>query len=150
MRAKSPSIAESFVIAESAGRAHWRVRPRRSRRSGSAFVDTKARRASWSSVSASTPLPVNKAAAFRKSSYPLGFGSGCGGGVRPTDKKSTANIASSKTATNASRSVRAFRSIANGQHDGTTGAVNDLHVQHGPGGRAEEFAQRPPASHLSI
>src|SRR6266404_2194426 len=114
-----------LVIAESVGTEQPRVRPRRNRRSDSEFVDTNARRLSWSSAEAFPTSPVNNAAAFRKSSYPFGFGSGGGGGVLPANKKSAATMASAKMTTSANSSVRTFRGIADGQHVRTTGAVND-------------------------
>src|SRR5689334_1271343 len=107
-----------LVIAESVGTEQPRVRPRRNRRSDSEFVETNARRPSWSSVEALPTSPVNNAAAVRKSSYPFGFGSGGGGDVRPTNKTTTASMASTKTTANASSSVGAFRGIADAQNGG--------------------------------
>jgi hypothetical protein len=73
--------------------------------------------------------PANKAAAFKKSSYPFGLGKGGRGGVRPTDKTSTASVASAKMTANENNSLRVFRGIADSQHGTTTGAVNGHHGQ---------------------
>ena len=69
-------------MAESAGNAHGRVRPRRTRRSGSAFVEINASSPARSSVEALPISPANIEAALTKSSYPFGLSRGLGAGGR--------------------------------------------------------------------